>query len=185
MTIKHFDKNISAEKKNILTNVTLNNNLLTFTVEDLFEDGQTRLKNPIEISLGSHKLRLKIVTSARLTELSTSTNPNDIEERESFIFLVPFQSDEEGTYREYIWIVENEGQQNESGKFEVIGSTRIDLTNYVQKSNTAGLIKNDGTIDQSNYLTMNNFTIHTLRVEYSDGTTEVVDLLSPQTQGGS
>lgn len=185
MTIKHFNKNISAEKKNILTNVTLNNDLLTFTVEDLFEDGQTRLKNPIEINLERYKLKLKIVTSTRLTELSASTNPNDVEERESFIFLVPFQSDEEGTYREYIWIVENEGQQNESGKFEVIGSTRIDLTNCIQKSNTAGLIRNDGTVDQTNYLTMDDFITHTLRVEYSDGTTEIIDLLSPQTQGGS
>ena len=36
-------------------------------------------------------------------------------------------------------------------KFDLL-SGFVDLSNYVQKSNTAGLIKNDGTIDTKNYL---------------------------------
>lgn len=37
--------------------------------------------------------------------------------------------------------------------WELIGSTNIDLSNYIQKSTTAGLVKNDGSIDTNTYLT--------------------------------
>ena len=37
--------------------------------------------------------------------------------------------------------------------WELIGSTNIDLSNYIQKSSTAGLVKNDGSIDTNTYLT--------------------------------
>ena len=37
-------------------------------------------------------------------------------------------------------------------KFDLL-SGFVDLSNYVQKSNTAGLLKNDGTVDESDYLT--------------------------------
>lgn len=45
-------------------------------------------------------------------------------------------------YDEYIWI--NSG-------WEKLGTQTIDLTNYIQKSYTAGLVKNDGTIDTTEY----------------------------------
>ena len=45
-------------------------------------------------------------------------------------------------YDEYIWI--NSG-------WEKLGTQTIDLTNYIQKSFTAGLVKNDGTIDTTQY----------------------------------
>lgn len=137
MTIKHMNKNISAENKNILTNATLSNGILTFTVENLIEDGVNRIQSPILIDLSEHKLKLKIISSARLTELASSQSAADIRERESYIFLVPFSADEEGTYREYIWITENEGQNNETSKFEIIGSTKIDLEPYFKKSDIA------------------------------------------------
>ena len=35
--------------------------------------------------------------------------------------------------------------------WEKIGDTQIDLSNYIQKSQTAGLIRNDGTIDTNTY----------------------------------
>ena len=40
--------------------------------------------------------------------------------------------------------------QNPSYKFDLL-SGFIDLSNYIQKSNTVGFIKNDGTVDQTNY----------------------------------
>lgn len=40
-----------------------------------------------------------------------------------------------------------------NGDYELIGTTQIDLSNYIQKSNTVGLVKNDGTIDTNTYLT--------------------------------
>ena len=39
--------------------------------------------------------------------------------------------------------------------WEKIGDTEIDLTNYIQKSQTAGLVKNDGTIDTQIKLDVN------------------------------
>lgn len=42
--------------------------------------------------------------------------------------------------------------------WELIGDTEIDLSGYVQKSNTSGLLKNDGTVDESTYLTASDLT---------------------------
>lgn len=47
-------------------------------------------------------------------------------------------------YDEYIYT---------NNAWEQLGHTTIDLSNYIQKSQTAGLVKNDGTIDTNTYLT--------------------------------
>lgn len=68
------------------------------------------------------------------------------------IYLVPKQdSGQQDIYEEWIYIEEEPPLQSH---WELIGSTDIDLSNYVQKSLTVGLIKNDGTIDQTQYATM-------------------------------
>ena len=51
----------------------------------------------------------------------------------------------QNVYDEYIWI--NSG-------WERLGQQNIDLTNYIQKSYTSGLVKNDGTIDTKQYVTL-------------------------------
>ena len=45
-------------------------------------------------------------------------------------------------YDEYIWL---------NNAWEKLGTQNIDLSNYIQKSNTSGLVKNDGTIDTTTY----------------------------------
>ena len=60
------------------------------------------------------------------------------------IYLVPNSAQaQDNVYDEWIYVNSN---------WEIIGSTQIDLSDYVQKSQTSGLIKNDGTIDQTQYL---------------------------------
>ena len=47
-------------------------------------------------------------------------------------------------YEEYIWL---------NNAWELLGTAQIDLSNYIQKSSTSGLVKNDGTIDTNIYAT--------------------------------
>lgn len=130
MTIKNTDKNVSAENhEDVVVNASFNNGILTLIRKNLYDESTSAQKN-IEVDLSDHKLKLKVITQARLNALKTSTDSDDIKERESYIFLVSFSADEEGVYREYIWIEDDED-------FEVIGSTRVDLSNYVQKSDIA------------------------------------------------
>ena len=54
-----------------------------------------------------------------------------------------------------------------------------DLTNYIQKSNTNGLIKNDGTIDTSTYLDIEkDINIVSAVVTYTDDSTETLSMLT-------
>lgn len=58
------------------------------------------------------------------------------------IYLVPSSDPEAGNVKdEYI------NTDGTSSGWELIGSTAIDLSGYVQKSQTAGLLKNDGTVN--------------------------------------
>lgn len=71
------------------------------------------------------------------------------------IYLVPKQTaGTNNAFDEYIYT---------NNAWELIGTTEIDLSNYIQKSNTAGLVKNDGTIDETEYIsqvkTINNQSI--------------------------
>ena len=59
------------------------------------------------------------------------------------IYFVPNNSGEsENLYNEYLYI---------NNAWERVDS-KIDLSNYIQKSNTSGLVKNDGTIDTNGYV---------------------------------
>ena len=131
MTIKNTDKNVSAENhEDVVVNASFNNGILTLIRKNLYDESTSAQKN-IEVDLSDHKLKLKVLLSEdELDALKISTDPDDIRDRESYIFLVPFSADEEGVYREYIWIEDDED-------FEIIGSTRVDLSNYVQKSDIA------------------------------------------------
>jgi len=127
MTIKNQDKVVSEEKQSVVINATHQNGILTLIRKNLYTEV---VGDNIEIDLSDHKLRLKIVTQERLTALENSTNQSDINERESYIFLVSLgESSSEGYYREYIWVEGNNG-----GEFEAIGSTKIDLEPYFKKS---------------------------------------------------
>ena len=125
MTIKNQNKNVSAENKNVVIDVTEQNGVFTIVYENLYNE-ETDSKH-----IDVHKLKMKVITNTRLQELEASTSQADIIERESFIFLVPFVDSgdpkpEEGYYREYLWV-------EDEGEFEVIGSTKIDLEPYFKK----------------------------------------------------
>ena len=58
------------------------------------------------------------------------------------MYFVPNSGSAPNQYDEYIWV---------NNAWEKLGTQSIDLSNYIQKSNTSGLVKNDGTIDTTNY----------------------------------
>lgn len=123
MTIKHQNKNISAEKQYVITNVQDNpNGILTFTLSNL----HSNTTDTLQIDLSKHKLRLTKVTQSELNRLKNSQNETDIKNRESHIYLVQKNTNDEGVYQEFMWI---------DNDFEIIGSTAINLEPYFLKEN--------------------------------------------------
>lgn len=121
MTIKHQIKNISAEKQYIITDVTLNETtgVLTFTKQNLHDETSTTVSK----NLNDIRLRLiKLNNESELEAIKNSNNADVIKERETHIYLVPFDQDgvEEGIYRECVWVAAK-------NDFEVLGSTKTDL----------------------------------------------------------
>lgn len=88
------------------------------------------------------------------------------------IYLVPKTiSQEDNIKDEYINL------DGTSEGWEKIGDTEIDLSNYIQKSQTSGLIKNDGTIDTNTYLTsVPTATSSALGLVKPDNSTITVDI---------
>lgn len=164
MTIKHMNKNISAEKAQVVTNITSSPNGLLVTKTNLHDEANVS----DAIDLTGTKLHLMILNSNNDLDLladcdtdnklETLNNQFESEYQISFdslaqlndyiqskMFLVEDSTskEEDNIYNEYIWI---------NGGFELIGTTRIDLTNYIQKSNGTNLLLTDGTnIAQSTF----------------------------------
>ena len=123
MTIKHQNKNISAEKQYVITNVQDNpNGILTFTLSNLYSN----TTDTLQIDLSKHKLKLTKVTQSELNRLKNSQDEIDIKNRESHIYLVQKNTSDEGVYQEFIWVDDD---------FEIIGSTAINLEPYFLKEN--------------------------------------------------
>lgn len=123
MTIKHQNKNISAEKQYVITDVQDNpNGILTFTLSNLYSN----TTDTLQIDLSKHKLTLTKVTKSELNRLKNSQDEIDIRNRESHIYLVQKNTNDEGVYQEFIWV---------DNDFEIIGSTAINLEPYFLKGN--------------------------------------------------
>lgn len=134
MTIKHQNKNISAEKQYVITDVQDNpNGILTFTLSNLYSN----TTDTLQIDLSKHKLKLTKVTQSELNRLKNSQDEIDIKNRESHIYLVQKNTSDEGVYQEFIWVDDD---------FEIIGSTAINLEPYFLKEN----IYNGLDYDQNN-----------------------------------
>ena len=134
MTIKHQNKNISAEKQYVITDVQDNpNGILTFTLSNLYSN----TTDTLQIDLSKHRLRLTKVTQSELNRLKNSQDEIDIKNRESHIYLVQKNTSDEGVYQEFIWVDDD---------FEIIGSTAINLEPYFLKEN----IYNGLDYDQNN-----------------------------------
>lgn len=164
MTIKHMNKNISAEKAQVVTNITSSPNGLLVTKTNLHDEASVS----DAIDLTGTKLHLMILNSDNdLDLLADCDTDNKLESLNNYFegeYQISFDSleqlndyiqskmflvedstsrEEDNIYNEYIWM---------NGDFELIGTTRIDLTNYIQKSNGTNLLLTDGTnIAQSTF----------------------------------
>lgn len=79
MTIKNLEEKVSADKEDIVvTDVSMSNNVLTFTVEDLHEDSdsQNRIKTPITVNLPITPQSVNVVTNWSST-LSNNNIPSE------------------------------------------------------------------------------------------------------------
>ena len=130
MTIINQKKHISSEVDEItLVGASLNSGVITFTRKDFYNNKSAK---SISLDLKSIKLRVKKTTEEHLEELTNATTDSLKQERETNLFLTPLTgTGEEGVWREHVWV---EGEDGEAGKFEVIGSTRLDLENYLLKT---------------------------------------------------
>lgn len=164
MTIKHMNKNISAEKAQVVTNITSSPNGLLVTKTNLHDE--TSVSDAIDLT--GTKLHLMILnnnndldllgdcdTDNKLETLNnyfegeyqisfdSLAQLNDYIQSKMFLVEDSTSEEEDNIYNEYIWM---------NGDFELIGTTKIDLTNYIQKSNGTNLLLTDGTnIAQSTF----------------------------------
>lgn len=114
---------------------------ITKAVNDLtyyYTSSNTYTKTEVDNLIAAAKNgRFVVVNSLPTSDIDTKV-----------IYLVPKSTAQtNNVYDEYI------NTDGTSAGWEKIGDTQIDLTNYVQKSSTSGLIKNDGTIDTNTYAT--------------------------------
>ena len=159
MAILNNKTHISSEiDEKVITDVTLNNGVLTFTRKDFYNNPD--VLNPEDNSydekivwdLKKIKLRYKKVDEEYLERLANTTDEDKIIERETHIFLtlIPSsESGEEGIYREHLW-VEN---GNQSG-FEVLGSTRLDLEQYIKKTKVKDNLTEDSEFNSDDPLVL-------------------------------
>ena len=125
-------------KPTALSDFTNDLNFITKTVSDLTNYyTKTQVDEFIDLI---PKFKIKVVPS-----LLVVTDPN-----ETTVYLVPSSDPESSNiYTEYIYVID---ETTQTGTFEKIGTQTVDLSNYIQKSSTAGLVKNDGTIDGNEYI---------------------------------
>ena len=147
MTIKHTGKNISAESENVITDVTFNEatGVLTFYQKNFYDGSTTSFSRDLS------GVQLGVVKLADQNALNTLKNDSTKEDyKKSHLFLVPLSGNNtEGVFAEYVYVETSTNVWD----FERLGSTELNLSNYIQKSNTPGFVKNDGTIDRNTYLT--------------------------------
>ena len=183
MTIKNQDKNISAERQGVVTDIQITPyGILKITFTNLHDETEDRV---VDVDLSGHKLRLvKLNSIDELNALANSSDEAVQNTRATCLYLIEKEGiNDEGIYEEYIWVEDEE-------RFEVIGSTAIDLEPYFEKENIVtswsnqtsdtkvpseklvkdslnekiskvsspfGFVKSNGTIDENTYVTQQNF----------------------------
>ena len=139
--IESISVNGTAVSPDVNKNVALT--IMTNAVNDLLNyylKSETYTKTEVNNLIAAiTTIDMQVVQQLPTTDISTTT-----------IYLVPKATAQtQNTYDEYICL----DTTTTPATWEKIGDTQIDLSNYVQKSSTAGLIKNDGTIDETTYAT--------------------------------
>ena len=152
--------------------------------------------NSISNNLTSNSTQQDINTAinsiiSALTEIDiirpVPTRPIASKDTLNKLYLVP-ETDPTVDDEYVIYCTINTGtEQNPVYDWKRLDPVRLNLTDYIQKSQTAGLVKNDGTIDTNTYLTsvpnhtqasstISDMSTETITINYSDSTTETLTL---------
>lgn len=127
-----------ANKSEVPTNtsqLTNNSGFITNTVNNLtnyYLKSETYTKSEVQQLLSTiSSLKLEVVTNLPTTNISTTT-----------IYLKPLSTtDSNNTYEEYVYI---------NNKWEIIGTTKVDLSGYVEKEELSKLATKEELQDTSN-----------------------------------
>ena len=135
----HTDNNYSgSDKSAVQTTIPLQISQLQGSLATKASQSTTYTKTEVDNLISAvSSLDIKVVSSLPTTNISTST----------IYLLAKSTAQTKNVYDEYINL------DGTTAGWEKIGDTEIDLSNYIQKSSTAGLVKNDGTIDTNTYIT--------------------------------
>ena len=188
MTIKNIKKNISAEDKGVVTEVQSNipqkanessnfstGQTITFTVEDLYRDGdennsdstsivipldelacisfiqnnyfdktecyskndvykktETYSKEEVDAHIKLHYEKLNELPDMTNKQWATSVRQAG---KQNYIFLVPHDDgDSEEYYEEYFYAIQDNDSTFETERMEKIGSTKMNLTDFLKKN---------------------------------------------------
>lgn len=164
MTIKHMTKNISAEDITTLFDIQVqrdNNNQINHIIltRKNFYEGEADTSHDLLDYFYTKKQiddRVKVHLKIYPTKAALESATDSDAKQENYIYLVPYGNTgdhNEGKYKEYVYAKDSNGTYY----YEEVGSTELDLqpiltrisnleTNYIQKSQTSGLVKNDGSI---------------------------------------
>ena len=136
-----INKNVDISVPTKTSDLNNDSGFITKAVNDLtnyYLKSDTYTKTEVDALIAAiTTINILVVQTLPTQNISTST-----------IYFVPkATASSQNVYDEYINL------DGTTAGWELIGDTQIDLTNYIQKSLTAGLVKNDGTIDTNTYAT--------------------------------
>lgn len=186
MTIKHKNKNVSAEHENIIIDVIDNiNGIITFKKKDLRDDDNE--VEIIQIDLSKHKLNIIEKSVSDFNSMVSATNKASfytqarLTENESGVFLVPTQQSGEGIYEEFIWVeiddpnnYQNTDYIDEDDKhynFISLQSMNINLEPI------RTLINGKADSNHTHSLANLDLTTEEILVTYNDDSTDLVDFV--------
>ena len=151
----HITETANPDTTDLLNSETYANIGTSLTNQKLVNDGVNTKLGSLQTAVDNliGKEFLKVDTADSQGNPATTPSANTM----NAIYLVKAGSGLEDNYNEFI-TVRSGTEGSYTYAWEKIGTTSLDLSNYVQKSSTNGLIKNDGTImtsgsGQDNYAT--------------------------------
>lgn len=146
----HTDENFTSAEKTSLAQIPLSISQLQASLLTKAPQSSTYSKSEVDQMISAiSSLKIEVVSALPTTDISQTT-----------IYLVPKSGlFTDNVYDEYINL------DGTTAGWEKIGDTKIDLTNYIQKSDTAGLVKNDGNIETQIPLTVSQLQASVLNVK--------------------
>ena len=155
---KYATSDAVSNKVDKVTGKGLSTNDYDNTAKNIVDNVTTNLAGKVDTAtLNSYYTKSQVDTIVATIGggefIAVSTLPTtDI--KTNAIYLVPKSDPDSGDIKdEYINL------DGTTSGWERIGSTDLDLSNYVQKSQTSGLLKNDGTVDSTTYAKLVNLAL--------------------------